>query len=173
MLTESDVASHVASLNRNELLIGLVKMPYVISFATHRGDQRANSWWPVNSPLKGQWRGALKFSLICVWINDWVNNREAGDLRRYRLHHDVIVMSPVNAYPSKTDWHKLISITRQPQLQADQSGGSLMLDDIHLGNIREHYIANLPILEGREENNLKTKRCVWIWHWQFIHRRKA
>ena len=47
---------------------------------------------PVNSPHKGQWRGALMFSLICVWINDWVNNREAGDLRRYRAHYDVIVM---------------------------------------------------------------------------------
>ena len=43
---------------------------------------------PVNSPHKGQWRGALMFSLICVWINDWVNNREAGDLRRYRAHCD-------------------------------------------------------------------------------------
>ena len=32
------------------------------------------------------------FSLICVWINDWVNNRVAGDLRRYRAHYDVIVM---------------------------------------------------------------------------------
>ena len=47
---------------------------------------------PVNSPHKGQWRGALILSLICVWINDWVNNREAGDLRRYRAHYDVIVM---------------------------------------------------------------------------------
>ena len=47
---------------------------------------------PVNSPHKGQWRGALMFSLICVWINDWVNNREAGDLRLYRTHYDVIVM---------------------------------------------------------------------------------
>ena len=32
------------------------------------------------------------FSLICVWINGWVNNREADDLRRYRGHYDVIVM---------------------------------------------------------------------------------
>ena len=47
---------------------------------------------PVNSLHKGQWRGALIFSLICVWINGWVNNREAGDLRRYRVHCDVIVM---------------------------------------------------------------------------------
>ena len=48
---------------------------------------------PVNSPHKGQWRGALMFSLICVWINDWVNNRGAVDLRRYRAHYDVTVMS--------------------------------------------------------------------------------
>ena len=47
---------------------------------------------PVNSPHKGQWRGAFMFSLICVWINGWVNNREAGDLRRHRGHYDVIVM---------------------------------------------------------------------------------
>ena len=32
------------------------------------------------------------FSLICIWINDWVNNGEAGDLRRCPAHYDVIVM---------------------------------------------------------------------------------
>ena len=47
---------------------------------------------PVNSPHKGQWRGTLMFSLICVWINDWVNNRKTGDLRRYRGHYDVTVI---------------------------------------------------------------------------------
>ena len=47
---------------------------------------------PVNSPHKGQWRGAFMFSLIFVWINGWVINREAGDLRRYRAHYDVTVM---------------------------------------------------------------------------------
>ena len=52
---------------------------------------------PVNSPHKGQWRGALIFSLICVWINGWVNNREAGDLRRYRAHYDVTVIIICNA----------------------------------------------------------------------------
>ena len=47
---------------------------------------------PVNSPHKGQWRGALMFPLICAWTNAWMNNREAGDLRRNRAHYDVIVM---------------------------------------------------------------------------------
>ena len=51
-----------------------------------------NSPVPVNSPHKGQWRGALMFSFIYAWINDWVNNREAGDLRRQDGHYDVIVM---------------------------------------------------------------------------------
>ena len=46
---------------------------------------------PVYSPQKGQWRGALMFSLICAWINGWVNNRKGGDLRRHRAHYDVIV----------------------------------------------------------------------------------
>ena len=47
---------------------------------------------PVNSLHKGRWRGALMFSLICAWIKGWVNHREAGDLRRHRVHYDVIVM---------------------------------------------------------------------------------
>ena len=47
---------------------------------------------PMNSPHKGQWRGALMFSLICAWIYGWVNNREGGDLRRHHVHYGVIVM---------------------------------------------------------------------------------
>ena len=39
---------------------------------------------PANSPHKGQWRGALMFSLICAWVNGWVNHRQACDLRRIR-----------------------------------------------------------------------------------------
>ena len=48
---------------------------------------------PVNSPHKGPWRGALMLSLICTRINGWVNNGEAGDLRRHRAHYDVTVMN--------------------------------------------------------------------------------
>ena len=51
-------------------------------------------YWPFvgNSPVPGQWRGALMFSLICAWINAWVKIREAGDLRRNRAHYDVTLM---------------------------------------------------------------------------------
>ena len=52
---------------------------------------------PVDSHQKGQWCGALKFSLICAWTNGWANNRDAGDLRGQRAHFDVtLLMCPVN-----------------------------------------------------------------------------
>ena len=51
-----------------------------------------------NSPV--QWRGALMFSLIGARIDGWVNNDEAGDLRRHRAHCNVIVME--SAFLS---WH--------------------------------------------------------------------
>ena len=47
---------------------------------------------PANSPHKGLWRGALIFFFICAWINGWVNNGGAGDLRRRRAYYDVTVM---------------------------------------------------------------------------------
>ena len=65
-----------------------------------------NSPVPVNSPHKGQWRGALMFSLICAWISGWVNNRGAGDSRRNHAHNDVIVMKRLSLYPSDLfHWH--------------------------------------------------------------------
>ena len=51
--------------------------------------------WSVNSLHKGRWHGALMFGLIRAWINGWVNNREAGDLRRRSAYYDVTVMSMV------------------------------------------------------------------------------
>ena len=51
-----------------------------------------------NSPVHGEFPAqrpvtrSFDVFFICVWINGWVNNREAGDLRRYRAHYDVIVM---------------------------------------------------------------------------------
>ena len=47
---------------------------------------------PVDSLHKGQWRGALMYSVICAWTNAWANNRDAGDLRWYRAHNDVTLM---------------------------------------------------------------------------------
>ena len=43
-------------------------------------------------PHKGQWHWPLMFTLICVWINGWVNNRDTGDLRYHCAHYVVTVM---------------------------------------------------------------------------------
>ena len=51
-----------------------------------------------NSPVNGEFPSqrpvtrSFDVSLICAWINAWVNNREAGDLRRHCAHYDVTVM---------------------------------------------------------------------------------
>ena len=54
-----------------------------------------------NSPVTGEFpaqRPVTLLSFICVWINSWVNNSKAGDLRRYRVHYDVSVMTCPNSY---------------------------------------------------------------------------
>ena len=62
--------------------------PFLCYWPFVRGIHRS----PVNSPHKGQWRGALMLSLICTWINGWVSNGEAGDLKHHHAHYDVSVM---------------------------------------------------------------------------------
>ena len=67
----------------------VIKWKNILRYLTFvRGIHR----WPVNTPHKGQWLGALMVSFICAWLNGSVNNREAGDLRRHRAHYDVTVM---------------------------------------------------------------------------------
>ena len=80
----------------------------------------------VNSPHKGQWRIALMFSLICVCINDWVNNREAGDLRRHHAHYDVIEIYYVSKM-SPIWWNHLLI---QACLQVDGILSHLSLSTI-------------------------------------------
>ena len=93
------------SVTKCGIIVYCVKFKLPDTFVTHHDDvikwKHFPRYWPfvrgihrspVNSPDKGQWCGALMFSLICAWINAWVNNREAGDLTRYCAQCDVIVM---------------------------------------------------------------------------------
>ena len=52
----------------------------------------------VNSPVTGELLAQRPVTrsfdvLFDLRINGWVNNREAGDLRRHHTHHDVTVMA--------------------------------------------------------------------------------
>ena len=66
---------------------------------------------PVNSPHKEQWRGALKFYLICPWTKGWVNNHDAGDLRHHRPHHGVIVMKTKHLISAKVNKYMPFRLT--------------------------------------------------------------
>ena len=95
IITDIRIWSHPWLRKRRKLALVMLKHDDVIKWKHFprnwpfvRGIHRS----PVNSPHKGQWHGALMFSLICARINDWINNREAGDLRRRRAHYDAIVM---------------------------------------------------------------------------------
>ena len=100
-LTYTNNVRHLTTATSDTNFIKITKFPFhcfhddVIKwkhFARNWPFVRGIHRSPVISPHKGQWRGALMFSLICAWINDWVNNREAGDSRHHRDHYDVIVM---------------------------------------------------------------------------------
>ena len=73
------------------------------------GEFTDHRWIPLTTQ-QGQWRGALMFSLICVWINDWANNREAGELRRHRGNYDVTVMDSTRA----RSFHSRGGVTKAP-----------------------------------------------------------
>ena len=62
--------------------------PFSALLALCAGTSPVAGEFPTQRPVTR----SLMFSLICAWINRWVNNREASDLRRHRPHYDVIVM---------------------------------------------------------------------------------
>ena len=78
----------------------------VVKFSIALQKFRVASWWrhqmktfsallaalPVPGEFPAQRPVTQSFDVFCVWLNGWVNTREAGDLRRYHAHYDVIVM---------------------------------------------------------------------------------
>ena len=111
-------------------------IPFPLYWPFVRGIHRS----PVNSPRKGQWRGALLFSSIYVWINGWVNNGEAGDLRRYRAHYDVNVMNMAKYWRAP-----LVFLTRVYNLQHVRNQNSRMVIMYLYGN---RFLFYLNLLSG-------------------------
>ena len=85
--------SHSCSMSwwRHQMVTFTVLLAFV--WGIHR--------WPVNFPGKGQWRGALMFSLIGASINGWVNNRDAGDLWRHAIYNSCVDCLMFNKIISK------------------------------------------------------------------------
>ena len=60
--------------------------------SSHGNIFRVTCFCARNSPVTGQWLGALIFFFDLRRINSWANTGTAGDLKRHRAHYDVIVM---------------------------------------------------------------------------------
>ena len=124
---------------------------------------------PVNSPHKGQWREALMFSLIPTWTNGWVNNREAGDLRRHRTHYDVIVVMNyiprnMHMYPFSflLGWSLFVFILSVSNCSFLESNRKIIAF-LHIqGN--EYYIDNCNLLKP-----LSDYKAIKYQHHIFVH----
>ena len=129
---------------------------------------------PVNYPHKGQWRRALMFSFICVWINGWVNNREAGDLRRHRAHLHIIVMinkpTPVST-PSGIQCNLCLPQSNQIENQIHSTKYSKIQELIENVQMRMEIKIGINLVSmlqcARTEPELS--RCDWhrhlAWFW--------
>ena len=104
--------------------------------------------WPVNSPHKGQWRGALMFPLISVWTNGWINTRGACNLRRRRSHYDVtvyMVESPISDVSHKPFQLRLSRAIFTPSNQKGPVGGHVSYlhwqsyCNVTLNSFQEHH----------------------------------
>ena len=62
--------------------------------------------WAVDSPLKGQWSGALVFSFIYASTNSWANNQDTDNLRHHYAHYDITGMKNSS---QNSNFSKLIS----------------------------------------------------------------
>ena len=51
------------------------------------GNSSVTSEFPAQRPVSQTYDIFIRY-----WINGWVNNREAADSRRYRVHYDVIII---------------------------------------------------------------------------------
>ena len=103
-------------------------------------------WSSVNSAHKGQWRGALIFSLICAARNGRVNNRDTVDWRRHRTHYDVTVMYSI--FPECK--------------RGDEGTGTLKATIFHMileKKSRWHLYLSIPIFPT----------ICWLWYISFIN----
>ena len=107
-------------------------------FTGHRGI-------PAQRPVKRSFD--VFFDL--PWINGWVNNGEAGDLRRYRAHYDVIVMDAFVMLAHYRKWRPRLS--KLPSLckkQFIQLVSTVALKGHHYISFSLHYI-NFDLCEKK------------------------
>ena len=73
---------------------------FSVLLALCAGNSPVNSEFPAQRPVTR----SFDVFLICTWINGWVNIREAGDLRRPRVHYYLTVMK---------EWWRIKSVNQR------------------------------------------------------------
>ena len=135
----------------------------------------------VNSPHKGQWRGAWMFSLIWTWTDGWISNGDAGDLRRHDAHYDVIVMCR-RCYNKLLNRFMSLSVLRVSSIRLDQQCNSLYLHVYHCHRVvHDVTYINLVITDSdygllryhhqtiaRTNVGLSVEQSLWQRVWYYI-----
>ena len=119
------------------------------------------------------------FSLICVWINGWVNNREARDFRRYRRHYDVIVMATnhVGCWIINV-WEKMVSnncfsiISFLFSFCDTNCNGHSHYDDVIMGTIASKitsltFVYTIVYSDADQRKHQSSTSLAFVWQ---IHR---
>ena len=119
---------------------------------------------PVNSPHKGQWRGAMMFSLIYTWINGWVNDREAGDLRRHRAHYCVTLMHPLfNWYREWQVWNGSSRFIKTPYIPKNNNN-SLCFGRFCCDLVKVRLLISFTVTSYNQSvGPTPMKQFEWIW----------
>ena len=119
----------------------------------------------VNSPHKGQWRGALMFSLISTWMNGWINNHEAGDLRRHQAHYGVFVMIQYSQVPL---YHTTFIIRLYWSILGLKSRDTLNGYLCHVWV----FLANLPCFNRTALNSVLVLYCINVRYKEMVVQNK-
>ena len=91
------------------------------------------------------------FSLICPWINGWINNRKAGNLRRRRAHYEIIIMNASQIIHFTCTCIYICQINNftniSPSFSTQSKMRSLMLISFYLGfKIFDFFVKLLPVI---------------------------
>ena len=141
---------------------------YLLCIWWNKAVEKKNpGYWPfVRGPVSGEFPAqrpvtwSFEVFLIYVWIHGWVNNRDAGDFRRYPAHYDVTVMMKRMHWPPMDSSHRR-SVTQI--LYWPNSGVSV-----------DWKCLNRYDMDINETKRNTTKRCAYfVWytlHWGITKR---
>ena len=123
------------------------------------------------------------FSLICAWMNGWVNNRETGDLRRHHAYHEATVMGKClskwrytdlrgpgagnsTQYRSKHNIHHIsfASTTMSSSIIIWKTGGRVNMKILKCRNSHHKHTAVFWSFYLYDRNSCTREDGFWYWN---------